>query len=51
MGVGSGGRGAVPPWIFIHGTYTADRNLKVLFSAFFIFFGLFSVGPPLEEDK
>jgi len=36
----AGGRGAVPPWIFIYGTNTIDKGLKVLF------FGLFSVGPP-----
>jgi len=35
MDVGSGNRGAVPPWIFIHGTDIEDRGLIVLFSDFF----------------
>jgi len=43
MGVGSGGQeGAVPPWIFIHGTYIVDRGLIVLFfGLYLLFFGLF----------
>jgi len=45
MGVGSGG--PCPPWIFIRGTNTVDRGLKVLFfGVFLLFLGLFSVGPP-----
>jgi len=43
MGVGSGGQGACPPWIFIHGTNIVDRDLKVLF------FGLFTVVPYPEK--
>jgi len=43
MGVGSGGKGAWPLWIFIHSTNIVDRGLKVLF------FGLFSVDPFLEN--
>jgi len=30
-----------PPWIFMHGTNVVDRGLKVLFSVFLLFFGLF----------
>jgi len=48
MDVGSGGQeGAVPPWIFKHGTNTVDRGLKVrFFGPFLLFFGIFSVAPP-----
>jgi len=47
MGVGRGGRGPCPPWIFIHGTNIVDRGLKVLFSAFFaIFLFFFPLLPP-----
>jgi len=46
MGVGSGEQGALPPWIFKHGTNIVDRGLKVVFfDLFLLFFGLFSVGP------
>jgi len=38
----AGGR-APPPWFFIHGTDIVDKGLIVLF------FGLFSVGPHMEE--
>jgi len=55
MGVGSGGRGAgrpCPPWIFIDGTDIVDRGLKVLlFSICLLFFGLFTVIPPLPWKK
>jgi len=42
-------RGAVPPWIFIHGTDIVDSCLIVLFFVFFaIFWSLFFVSfPPL----
>jgi len=43
MGVDSGGQGAVPPWIFIHGTDIVGRGLIVLF------FGLFSVATSLPR--
>jgi len=46
MGIGSGVQGAVPPWIFIHGTNTVDRGLKVLFSVFFAIFRSFFRLPP-----
>jgi len=44
MGVG---RGAVAPWIFIHGTDIVDRGIIVIFfGLFLLFFGIFSVPPP-----
>jgi len=47
MGVDSGGQGAVPPWIYKHGTNIVDRCLKVLFSAFFCYFLVFfPLDPP-----
>jgi len=49
MGIGSGGQGAWPPGIFIHGTNTVDRGLKVLFFGVCCYFsGFFSLEPPLE---
>jgi len=52
MGVGSGGRGRTPSWIFIHGTDIVDRGLIVLFFDLFLpFFDLFSVGPPWKRLK
>jgi len=50
MSISSGGQGAWPPWILKHGTNIVDRGLKGLFSAFLLFFGLFSVTPP-ERGK
>jgi len=43
MGVGSGGRGPWPSWIFIQGTDIVDRGLIVLF------FDLFSAAPPSRK--
>jgi len=46
MGVG---RGAWPPWIYIHDTDIVHRGLTVLFfGLFLLFFGLFSVALLLE---
>jgi len=49
----AGGRGAVPPWIFKHGTNIVDRSLKMLFFGLFCYFSVsLSVAPPpLEEAK
>jgi len=50
MGVAQ--RGVVAPLNF-HTWYkytVVDRSLKVLFSAFFAIFGLFSVAPPPSEE-
>jgi len=42
-----GGRGAVTPWIFIHGTKVVNESLIVLFfGLFLLFFGLCSVALP-----
>jgi len=41
MGIGSGGRGAVTPWIFIHGTNVVDIGLIVLFFGLFCYFSVF----------
>jgi len=46
----AGGWGAVPPWIFIHGTNTVDRGLKVLFFCVFAIFRSFFRWPPMEES-
>jgi len=48
MGVGSGGQAAVPPLIFIHGAYIADKGLIVLsFGVFLPLFGpFFRCTPP-----
>jgi len=44
--------GRASHWIFIHGTNIIDRGLKVLFSAFFCYFMVFSPLPPsLDEAK
>jgi len=49
----AGGRGACPPWIFIHGTNIVERGLKVLFFGvfllFFVFFCYFLVFFPLPS--
>jgi len=52
MIVGSGEqKGAVPPWIFKHGTDVVDSGLIVLFSVFFAIFLLFFFRcPPLLEN-
>jgi len=50
MGVAAGGKGAVPPWIFKHGTNIVNRGLKVLFFSLFCYFSVFfSVDSPLEN--
>jgi len=38
MSVGSGGQGAVPPWIFIHDTDELEGGLMVLFFGLVFFF-------------
>jgi len=51
MGGGSGGQGACPPWIFIHGTDIVHRFLIVLFFGIFtIFWSFFSAPPPSLEN-
>jgi len=43
----AGGRGACPPWIFIHGTNIVNKGLIVIFfGLFLLFFGLFLHCPP-----
>jgi len=53
MDFSSGGRGAVPSWIFIHDTDIVDRARGVnstIFCIFFCYFlAFFFVSPPLEE--
>jgi len=47
MGVGSWGqKGAVTPWIFIHGT-NIDSGLIVLFFGLFCYFSIFFLLPPI----
>jgi len=47
MGVGIGGRGPWPLWIFTHGTNIVDKGLKVLFFGLcLLIFGLFFRWPP-----
>jgi len=46
-GLGRRQQGAVPSWIFKHGTNIVDRGLKVLFSGLFCYFSVFfSIDPP-----
>jgi len=44
----TGSKGAVPPWIFIHGTDFVDRSLIVLFFRSFSYFSVFFPLPPLK---
>jgi len=49
MGVGSGGRGPWPPWIFKRDTNIVDRGLKVLFFGLFCFISVFFfIAPSLK---
>jgi len=49
MGVGSGGLGAKPLWIFIHGTDIVYKGLVLFFGLFFAIFRSFFCWPPWKR--